>query len=207
MNQLREVVMSSLEQYPEFDEFLVAIELAIDIKQTPGIRLDASKSAFESIVKTLLGYLDRSRSKTQLNRMSLVEASGRLFNEISRYDDSFNADFVEAMVEVIKRFSIARNNTGDISHGHVVPKENSTEHFVAMAINHAESVSLYLLHVFMNIDLSFELPELYDAEGNETFNNYLDESHEPIGQVLYSKALYDLDYEAWLDGRDNYEDS
>lgn len=204
MDLLRNSLNCCLEKYPEFNDFFVALELAADERQTPGIRLDASKSLYEALVKTMLGHLDRSKSKMQLNRMTLVEASKKLFTEISRHNDDFNEDFVDKMVEIVKRFSIERNNTGDISHGHVAPKDNSTEHFVNLAAKYVESTCIYLLDEFMKIDLSYVLPEKYDAEENEEFNNVLDESHEPIGKILFSKALYELDYEAWIDERDSY---
>jgi hypothetical protein len=204
---LKSAVEDSLEKYPDFEEFLVPVELALDRKQTPGVRLDASKSVYESIIKTMLGYLDQSKSKNQLNRMSLTDASRRLLYEISRRDNNFNADFIESMTEVVKHFSITRNNTGDISHGHVAPKNNSSESFVNLAIKYVESTCVYLFEVFMELNLSYELPELYDTEENEGFNTYLDNLYDPIGQVVYSKALYELDYDAWIDARDNYHNS
>lgn len=205
MENLRAAILASLEEYSDFDEFMVALDLAADNTKTPGIRLDAAKSVFESVVKSMLGHLDKSKSKNQLDRMTLVEASKLLLTGFGRYTDDIDTEFVEAMTEVIKRLSISRNNTGDISHGHVAPKKNSSEQFAKFAILHVEATCVYLFEVFTSIDLSYDIPEQYDSDNNIGFNAYLDEGHGPIGKVSYSRALYELDYDAWIDEKDRYE--
>ena len=139
--------------------------------------------------------------------MPLVDAAKRLLEQMANRGEDIDFEFMDSMAEVIKRLSITRNQTGDVSHGHVAPKDNSTGHLADLMFGYVESSCVYLFEVFLEIDLSLETPLPYEDDLNSAFNDYLDSIKEPIGNVLYSQALYSLDYDAYVDEQDKYNNN
>ena len=82
-----------------------------------------------------------------------------------------------------------RNARGDISHGRAVPKELESDRSLSrLAISVTEAIGRYMLASFFAIRPA-GLP-VVSYEGNEAFNEFLDQRYPLQGKPLYSLALF-----------------
>lgn len=204
MGGLKFLINANLDKHKYFDDLFIPIGLLDAKTSTPGIKLDCCKSILEGVLKTMLSRLNLSLSAAQLSKLNSKDAALKLFKVVALQNDDFDADFVNNVIITVQDLSNARNQKGDISHGHVSPKQNASEEFAQMIIQHTEAICVYLLKHFYLLDLSYQQPEAYDSQEKADFNAYLDDIGKPIGQVAYSNALYQLDYDSYIDEYDRY---
>ena len=115
-------------------------------------------------------------------------------------DLEFESDFSKRLLEVLDILGNIRNDRGDISHGRLAPKpETSDSHFSNFVMALTDSFASYLLISFSRISLPKELK----YEDNAEFNEWLDNEN-PLGNLSYSKALFDQDQVAYEEELENY---
>jgi len=204
MEELRRLITNNLDRYPDFDDFYTQIDLTTNQTVSLDTKLDAARSLLEAIIRTILSKIDISLSPRQLINLRIKDASRKIFNYIGDRSGDFDAELVESLIDSVQKLADARNKRGDLSHGHVAPKQNSSTDFINLAVSYCASSSIYILSHFYTLDLSYLTPVVYDDKSNIEFNDYLDENNGAIGKVAYSKALYDLDHDAYIDEQDQF---
>lgn len=204
MEALENLINLNLDKHSEHKDFFLYTGVLKDTASSPDLKIDAAKSLIEAVAKTLLKRLDSSLSKQQLEGLKIKSACKRLLTEIAKRSNDFGDDFADRMLSVIIELSTKRSELGAMSHGHTAPKTSPSKEFIDMVLAHVTSICIYLLARFYEIDFSHQEPDPYDGKENDSFNNYLDGQRQPIGKIPYSYALYQLDYESWIDERDRY---
>jgi len=105
------------------------------------------------------------------------------------------------MVDVVVAIGRVRNRRGDVSHGHVSPKnESSCDFFSKFIMQSSARICEYLLTLFFQIDLDKSETTSYDEHPNfnesidDAFKMSLEEKADYV-DVIYSEALYHQDYD------------
>ena len=125
--------------------------------------------------------------------MPFKQVCEKAIRKIGADSKDFEIDFVNALLKPLESLRNMRNIRGDISHGHVAPKENSTKEFAALVVQYSEAIAVYVLNGFYALEDTFTRKVGY--EENPSFNEYLDELYPLEGKPLYSLALYEQYYE------------
>lgn len=70
-----------------------------------------------------------------------------------------------------------------------------------MILTITDELLYYILNLYYSIDFSYILRVQY--QDHQEFNEYLDETN-PMNSISYSQALYDQDYDAYVEELSNY---
>ncbi len=178
---------------PNFDDYTKLVEIIEDNKnKTPDISIETCKTLLEGVSKTIILFLNKSENKNTLKKLDFQPLVKKAFETLSNYDPEFEVDFVRRIASLVQIMAELRNNRGEVSHGHVYPKdEESNDVFAVLVIDVSDALLSYMLTSLHNIDL--EAYENIPYDKNPEFNEYLDELYPDIG-IKYSQALYDQDY-------------
>ena len=226
-DRLITLISINLEKFPEFDYYIPIIEKAKENEVPhPDIAIECCNSLVQGISKTVVLRLDPTADKEKLDKSRSENSTDAIFkralNCIKENDDVYEEDFVRRGVSLAFAISTLRNARGDISHGRAVPKElQSNRELARVVMEMTASLLRYTLASFYiiefdrasdeleEVEIPSEKPEtdllIVNYEGNEEFNNYLDDQYALDGKVIYSKALYELYYEDYLLQLDEYQ--
>jgi hypothetical protein len=182
-----------------YNSHLDLVEDYIDEK--PDISIETCKALIEGISKLSLHLLNQE----PIDGKILVDRNGK------KYSESFQELFKRALqelqkgrgfsdVDLCKRFgSIAqyiselRNDHGDIGHGRASLKEQVNDaDFADLIIGMTDSICTYMLR---RLDSLAEKVTEYDD--HPEFNELLDEQNPLPGNILYSRALFDQEFETY----------
>lgn len=195
MQRVKDLILEHSHRFPEFEYHNVCVDQALAHRtNNPDITLEASKSLVEGISKSMLKYLRPYEHHRRIDGYGLKPVVNQLITELAKYDEHIDGDYIDQCVKLCACIGNIRNRRGDISHGHLSPKlETSTFLFAQMIMECCESIAVYLLGTFYNADLSIEESIVYQE--NAEFNAYLDELYPLEGKPLYSLALYTQYYQ------------
>lgn len=200
MNLIVDLINIYKKEYPEFEYYLLHVKKINSNKSSyPDIAIETCKSFIEGVSKTILIKLDSTfdeKSATSGRNPKSVQQLFRLaLEKISKYNMNFEESFVHSSGQIVNVISNIRTERGDISHGKSVPKiNNSTPEFAEMLANVTEQILVYVLNNFFQIKISEKL----NYDNLEEYNNWLDESLDfPIRKAIYSKVLYENDYDEY----------
>jgi len=186
-NEIHRVKRHNLEYY---HSHLTLIEEYIEEK--PDISIETCKALIEGISKLALHLLAQEPidSHKDAGLSDLFKRSLSKLQEGRGYSD---VDLVKRLGSVIHYIGEIRNSHGDISHGRASLKDQVNDaDFAEMIIGVTDNLCTYMLR---RLDQLCEEEVLYD--GNPKFNDHLDEQHPLGGLVLYSKALFEQEFETY----------
>ena len=204
MEELESLINDNIDDYPDFGDVLVPIEEMQDSKASNDTKLDCSKCVIEGVAKNIVKGLDSSADLGRLDKLSFTKVTECALSLIADRTEEFEQGFVQEMLNPINRLAIIRNKRGEVSHGHVSPKEYSSDGFTDLIIQYSESTSLYMLRAFYPIEN--KVAEKISYEDFPDFNEHLDESNPLEGKPLYSLALYEQFYEDYEDQLQEFKD-
>lgn len=180
------------------------------VKEKPDISIETCKALLEGLSKLILGELEQTpESYFQDIKLSKLfkEARNCLSKKISKYpieviyDDNLVDEFgsianiLSQLIPsgAITRIGIIRNDHGDISHGRSSLKNQvNDEDLAEFVIGITDTVCTYMLRKLDQIT-----DKVLQYKDNPKFNEYLDELYPLDGKTLYSKALFDQEFETY----------
>ncbi len=162
------------------------------IVEKPDISIETCKALIEGISKLALHLLAQEPIDSH-NNADLSDLFKRSLSELQKgrgYSDVF---LVKRLGSVVQYIGEIRNYHSDISHGRASLKDQvSDADFAELIIGVTDNLCTYMLR---RLDMLSEQELLY--EDNPEFNDSLDEQHPLEGRVLYSKALFDQEFETY----------
>jgi hypothetical protein len=199
MRQLQEIINENLDRFPEFTDVLVPIRELLDSSASNDTKVDCCKTIIESVAKNVLKYLDPAIGERHLEGMKFAKLCENAIRKVGNGAEDFEIDFTNDLIEPLNNLRNMRNKRGDISHGHIAPKVNSSNEFAELVVQYSEAIAIYVLKGFYSLEGTFSRVVGYDE--NPDFNEYLDDLYPLEGKPLYSLALYEQyykDYEIQL---------
>lgn len=175
--------------------------------------IECSKSFIEAIAKNTIIKLKPDEKVKDINTANL----GELFKktriaicEHSSIERLMPISDVELFFSALNKWMLfigqIRNNVGEVSHGKILPKGYSIDLELAKVFSEIVDRFAYIvLSMLLEIDLSYT--QNYKYEDYLEFNEYLDEQYELPNGLIYSKALFEQDYDAYSEELDNYLDA
>jgi len=167
----------------------------------PALTLDTSKALLETILKTILK--DRGANP------NLSQDMGPLYRDVKanllfNRDDKARSIFEKLIGAIVHNVPELRNKFGASSHGkdghYVSPIEMPEAEMVAYLVDGVSGFLLRKNRLLANPEYS---QRIYYID-HEEFNDYLDTSNDPVDlnisdstPIAYSKALFDLDSDAY----------
>ncbi|SDC10253.1 abortive infection family protein [Acinetobacter boissieri] len=173
---------------------------------------ECTKSFIECIAKNIIVEISPSTDVKSINLLDLGQLFKSAKNALYEHSAIENImpkqnleSFFSALNQWIRFLGEVRNNTGEISHGKILPKSYSINLDLAkIFLQISDGFSYILVLLVLEIDMSYTQP--YKYEDYQDFNEYLDELYELPNSLKYSKALFDQDYDAYVENLDNYND-
>ena len=211
MQSVIDLINAHKSRYPEFDYYIPHMqEAASHVHAQPDRCIENCKAIFEGICKALVLRMDKGVDRKKAGSFNLPKLVDRTVEQIERHDAA--GDFPSAMVrELAKTLGPLRNDRGDIAHGRAAPKEEaSCERLSRYLLTNTETALRYMLEIFYEQpgvleETNVGIPQI-DYEDNPEFNKWLDAGEYSGGRVLFSRALYEQDYESYLDQLDTYNE-
>ncbi|WP_277559577.1 abortive infection protein [Acinetobacter beijerinckii] len=190
--------------------------LLIQIEQQSGhcgdSLVECTKSFIEAIAKNIILKLRPHEPPKEINLLDLGKLFKKAKEAIFEHSVIENVmpkgdieNFFSALNQWVRFLGEMRNNVGEISHGKILPKSYSINIELAQVISETtDRLSYVLLLLLLQIDISYT--QTYVYENFQDFNDYLDEQYELPNGLIYSKALFEQDYDAYAEELDNYLD-
>jgi hypothetical protein len=207
MQGLKDRIHSISEKYECFGYYELLIEKAERNAQVnPDICIEACKSLIEGISKQIQKSFNPQITEKDFKSrdISIQKIFGDTLNLLAEHNLNFEDNLMRQFCSAIKVIGEIRNTRGDISHGKIIPKAAHSDIALALFICQiTEALVLYLLNVFETIDLSYLEDTKYDDCSD--YNVSLDELFPLDGNVSYSKALYEQDYDEYVQGLENFK--
>lgn len=212
MESLKNLINRHLDDFPEFDYYLMMIEKAeINQNTHPDICIECCNSLIQGISKTIILQLNDDATKKDIDSYKTDKLIKGALKSLAEHDDVYEDDFVRRGVSLALSISTLRNARGDISHGKAVPKTLVSDKALARVVVEMTATLLrYTLATFYTLQLESQIEETATEETEDDelqyddhpeFNDYLDEQYPLDGKLLYSIALFELyfeDYEIQL---------
>ena len=178
--EIRKIKKYRLEYY---DSLLDIVENYVDEK--PDITIETCKSVIEGISKLVIHLLKQEPLST-LNSSDVHNLFKEALSVLEENNEFLDSDLAKRLGSVVHYIGELRNDHGDISHGKASYKAQINDADLSeMVIGITDSLCTYMLK---KLD---KLTDEIQYEGNEEFNNYLDELYPLDGKVMYSKALFE----------------
>ena len=192
MQLVRTLISENTERYEHFVYYESIIDVIEQNASTqPDICIESCKSLIEGISKSILKNLDVTFNQDEVDGLNFQALFRKAMLKLAEYKAEVEIDFIHRAASLIHILGEIRNKRGDISHGKLAPKElYSYAQFSRLVMQMTEGIVYYVLEQFFSLDLSFK--EEIKYEDNIDFNNWLDLSN-PLGNLSYSKALFDQD--------------
>ena len=188
-NLRREISKIKKYRLEYYDSLLDIVENYIDEK--PDITIETCKSVIEGISKLVIHLLKQEPLST-LNSSDVHNLFKEALSTLGENSEFLDSDLTKRLGSVVHYLGELRNDHGDISHGKASYKAQINDADLSeMVIGITDSLCTYMLK---KLD---QLTDEIQYEGNEEFNNYLDELYPLDGKVMYSKALFEQEPETY----------
>jgi len=181
------------EKHPNFEAVSnLMAHLSLD-NLTPDTLVDLAHSLNEATAKNLRFLVDKSLSANKIEKQVNTEKHWNALRP-KLANEELSEEFFEALHCLFESIRQMRNRHGDITHGHLGPKKYTDEKTARFLFDISLAHARYVLVVADMIE-SEQIP--YDKF--EAFNTELDQQGEAIGQIPFSKLVYDHDYNRYID--------
>lgn len=204
MRELRTIITDNKYIFPELEYYNTVIDVIEEKSKTePDIVIESCKSLIEGLSKFILSRVDNTYSVRDDGKIKTLFT--KTLDKLTQLHPApeVNTNFVENAVTLIIDMSSLRNKRGDISHGRNAPKLMSSSLHLSMLITRVtEGIAVYLLEVFLSIDLSYQ--EQIKYESNSAFNESLDDLYSLPYDLSYSQALFEQDYTSYEEQLQDY---
>ena len=173
-----------------YQSHLDLIEDYIDEK--PDISIETCKALIEGISKLTL-YLLNQEALDSHNDEKIQSLVKRALIELQKGRGFSDADLCKRLSGVVQYIGEVRNEHCDIGHGRASLKEQVNDaDFADLIVGITDSICTYMLR---RLDILAEKVTEYDD--HPEFNELLDEQNPLPGKVLYSRALFDQEFETY----------
>ncbi len=184
--ELRRIENYNLEYYNDLIDIIEKYQ-----NDKPDITIETCKAIVEGLSKLVL-HLIKQTPIHQLDKSNDVQTLFKDAVGALQDQESFDETIVRRLGTIVHYIGEKRNEHSDISHGRASVKEQISCPDLAYAVaGFTESLCVYMLKklaCFLD-----DSPIKY--EDNEEFNDYLDSETSIGGKLLYSKALFEQDFE------------
>lgn len=186
----QEIVRIKRHRLEYYQSHLDLIEDYIDEK--PDISIETCKALIEGISKLTL-YLLNQEALDSHNDEKIQSLVKRALVELQKGRGFSDTDLCKRLSGVVQYIGEVRNEHCDIGHGRASLKEqvNDTD-FADLIIGITDSICTYMLR---RLDILAE--KVTEYEDNPEFNELLDEQNPLPGNILYSRALFDQEFETY----------
>lgn len=204
MKQTKDILKALESRYTNIDYYQTIIQkIEENVESHPDISIESCKALLEGLSKFIWKQIDLSYDALIADKMDFHPVVRQAMTKLADLNEDIELDFVNKVNKLIVSIGEVRNKRGDISHGKLSPKEYfSDSQFAYLVMNITDNMLYYVLHSFSKVSLIKEL----EYEDNPEFNEWLD-SENPIGNLSYSKALFDQDPVAYEQELENYLDA
>lgn len=173
-----------------YQSHLDLIEDYIDEK--PDISIETCKALIEGISKLTL-YLLNQEALDSHNDEKIQSLVKRALIELQKGRGFSDADLCKRLSGVVQYIGEVRNEHCDIGHGRASLKEQVNDaDFADLVISITDSICTYMLR---RLDILAE--KVTEYEDHPEFNEFLDERNPLPGNILYSRALFDQEFETY----------
>lgn len=186
-SEIRRVKRHNLEYY---HSHLTLIESYIEEK--PDISIETCKALIEGIAILALHLLKQEPLDSHQNS-SISELFKRALSELQKGRGFSDVDMVKRLGSVVHYLGEIRNSHCDIGHGRASLKDQVNDaDFAEFIIGITDNLCTYMLR---RLDQLSVKEVLY--EDNPEFNDSLDKDNPMPGKILYSKALFEQEFETY----------
>ena len=210
MQSVIDLINAHATRYPEFGYYIDHMREGVSHVHTqPDRCIENCKAVFEGICKALVLRMDSGTDRKKVDKFSLPDLVDRAISCIERHDTS--GDFPASLIrELASTLGTLRNRRGDVSHGRAAPKdEASGDRLSRCLLANTETALRYMLEIFYEqpgvlAETTSAIPQI-NYEDNPDFNDWVDAGDYHVGRVLFSLALFNQDYESYLDQLEDFE--
>lgn len=203
MKQTKDILKTLESRYTNIDYYNTIIQkIEENVESHPDICIESCKALLEGLAKFIWKQVDVAYDELKANALDFQPLVKTAITKLGDYNEDIEVDFVNKVNKLIVSIGEVRNKRGDISHGKLSPKAYfSDSQFAQLVMNITDNMLFYVLHSFSKVTVLKEL----EYEDNIDFNEYLDNEN-PIGNLSYSKALFDQDPVAYEQELQSYLD-
>ena len=203
MKQTKDILKDLESRYTNIDYYQTIIQqIEENVDSNPDICIESCKALLEGLSKFIWKQIDLTYNASIADKMDFHPVVRQAMTKLADYNEDIELDFVNKVNKLIVSIGEVRNKRGDISHGKLSPKEYfSDSQFAQLVMNITDNMLYYVLHSFSKVSLIKE----FEYEDNPEFNEWLDNEN-VIGNLSYSKALFDQDQVAYEEELENYLD-
>ncbi len=177
----------------------------VHLNDNPDMSIESCKALIEGISKYILSTLDNAYDDKTISAKEFREVTNLALKKISEYNEKIDdRNFISQTLKFVKTLGEIRNARGDISHGKVSPKvESSSPQLSKFVFDMTKAILTYVLEIYFEILQDLHMEEIR-YEDNPLFNNWIDEEHTMDGKLLYSKALFEQDNISYCDQLESF---
>ncbi|MBC7524101.1 MAG: abortive infection family protein [Flavobacterium sp.] len=204
MKQTKDILIALESRYTNIDYYQTIIEkIEENVESNPDISIESCKALLEGLSKFIWKQIDLSYDALVADKMDFHPVVRQAMTKLADFNEDIELDFVNKVNKLIVSIGEVRNKRGDISHGKLSPKEYfSDSQFSNLVMNITDNMLYYVLHSFSKVSVIKEL----EYEDNIEFNDWFDNEN-PMGNLSYSRALFDQDQVAYEQELENYLDA
>lgn len=201
MKQTKDILKALESRYTNIDYYQSIIQkIEENVESHPDISIESCKALLEGLSKFIWKQIDQTYDALVADKMDFHPVVRQAMTKLADLNEDIELDFVNKVNKLIVSIGEVRNKRGDISHGKLSPKEYfSDSQFAYLVMNITDNMLYYVLHSFSKVSPIKEL----EYEDNPEFNEWLDDQNQ-IGNLSYSKALFDQDKVAYEQELENY---
>lgn len=179
-----------------------------NLRDDPGVVFDYAKSLIETTCKTLMkerGHEpDEAWKVQQLARFTLKA----VVQVPSGHSDPESAKArlettLQGLIGIVQGIGELRNQEGEIGRGKEADRIGLTSCHAEFAARAADAVVKFLVESHLGPKSATEDAEQFTYSENQTFNDYVDELHDPVlilsGQYKPSEVLFQMDRQTYRD--------
>ena len=162
------------------------------IEEKPDISIETCKALIEGI-SILTLFLLKQEPLGSHNKDKFSDLFKRALSELQKGRGFSDVEMVKRLGSVVYYLRDLRNDHCDIGHGRASLKEQVNDaDFAELIIGITDNICTYMLR---RLDQLSEKEVQYGD--NPAFNEYLDEDNPMPGKMLYSKALFEQEFETY----------
>lgn len=173
-----------------YQSHLDLVENYIDEK--PDISIETCKALIEGISKLSLHLLNQEPLDS-LNDEKFQALVKRALSDLQKGRGFSDADLCKRLSGVVHYIGELRNEHCDIGHGRASLKEQVNDaDFADLIVGITDNICTYMLR-----RLDYLVEKVLEYADNPGFNAFLDDQNPMPGNIKYSRALFDQEFETY----------